>query len=824
MKQTPRFFLGAGLLGAAILGLVAIPTPVRGYVEVPHSLGQIVNLSSAICLMQVEAVDKTKNLIIYRKIRDLKGKHPQEVIKHNIGKAGFHEREWKITMAWAEVGKTAVFFHNGSASETCIGNYWYQAYPGGEWWNHSHAEPYLLRSFCGRVDKLASAVTEMVAGKEVVVPCMVDGNTMDLQLQRAKIQRLRASLKLNDYNPKRDFVGWGGEDFRRVNGMPGFTHISGLTRVDPDAQSISCLDIDNDGKLDVCLAGAGQVAILQNGGEALSDVSVPGGNGGRAAVWADYNSDGLPDLLLATSQGPRLYTNQGKGVLKEDGYLLPPQPAYNLTCAAWIDQNADGRPDLLLGNGFHGLRLYHNEGPAQPGQLRFSMSPWHYIGPFANNGGAGFNTAYPPEQEIDLSKTYKGKGNQDVAWKPGKFTDGTVTSFNGIYPDNNEVVIYLHREIESDRVRELPCSFGSDDALTVWLNGTKIISENTSRGVVADQNLATLKLRPGKNHLLLKICQGSGDWGFYFKAKADVPPPLTWTFTDVSDSVGLGSAGIGSTSKGDTLTVFDFDGDGRQDFLYGTGTGVLARNTPEGFRLVENHGIRYTPGRVGPVPADFNQDGAVDLLVPQGNGCLLFQNDGKGTFAEVSQKLGLGNLNARVTSAGWGDVDNDGRLDLVLGCLGSPNRFLRQREEGGFEDASEAIGLHQKVFNTQAVCLADLNNDGMLDMIFNNEGQESSVLLGNPEYGQTGKKTPVSLTVAGKTGTIGSVVRLFDAGGKLRASAQVTGGEGRGGQSPPVARFALEPGSYKVEVTDSSGQKRNKALQVTTTPMRTTVE
>jgi hypothetical protein len=61
-------------------------------------------------------------------------------------------------MDWAEVGKTAVFFHNGGASETCIGNYWYQAYAGGDWWNFSHGEPSLLRSYAGNVDKLAAAV------------------------------------------------------------------------------------------------------------------------------------------------------------------------------------------------------------------------------------------------------------------------------------------------------------------------------------------------------------------------------------------------------------------------------------------------------------------------------------------------------------------------------------------------------------------------------------------------------------------------------------------------------------------------------------------
>src|SRR5215469_4184736 len=229
--STRRLLCCLGLLSLAALLFLCQNRRALAYVEAPHSLGQVISLSTNIMVVRVEQVDKTKNLIVYRKVRDLKGTHPTDIIRHNIGRGGFNPREWQYTMEWAEVGKTAVFFHNGGASETCIGNYWYQAYPGGDWWNLSHGEPFLLRSYAGNVEKLAAAVTDIVAGKEVVVPCMVDGNKDDLHLRRARVQRLKASMKIQDYNPKRDFVGWGGEDFRRISGMPGFTHFSSLTRV-----------------------------------------------------------------------------------------------------------------------------------------------------------------------------------------------------------------------------------------------------------------------------------------------------------------------------------------------------------------------------------------------------------------------------------------------------------------------------------------------------------------------------------------------------------------------------------------------------------------
>src|SRR5438132_7017190 len=195
-------------------------------------------------------------------------------------------------MKWAEVGKQAVFSHNGGASETFIGVTWYQAYPQGEWWGMSHGEPFMLRSYAGKVDKLPGFVSEMVAGKEVVVPCMVDGDKEALHKKIAKIQRLKASLKIQDYNPKRDFVGWGGEDIRRLKGMAGFTHMSPVGRVDPEAQAISVVDFDGDGKQDLCLVGGNKVLLLQNGGDSMSESLLAGVSGARSAVWADYNGDG----------------------------------------------------------------------------------------------------------------------------------------------------------------------------------------------------------------------------------------------------------------------------------------------------------------------------------------------------------------------------------------------------------------------------------------------------------------------------------------------------------------------------------------------------
>ena len=93
---------------------------------------------------------------------------------------------------------------------------------------------------------------------------------------------------------------------------------------------------------------------------------------------------------------------------------------------------------------------------------------------------------------------------------------------------------------------EMPISLGSDDTLTVWCNGEKLLSQNVLRPCTPDSDQLTLKLRPGKNKLLMKICQGDGEWAFYFAAKVPAAAPVvTQAFEDISERVGLGISGIG---------------------------------------------------------------------------------------------------------------------------------------------------------------------------------------------------------------------------------------------------------------------------------------
>jgi hypothetical protein len=238
------------------------------------------------------------------------------------------------------------------------------------------------------------------------------------------------------------------------------------------------------------------------------------------------------------------------------------------------------------------------------------------------------------------------------------------------------------------------------------------------------------------------------------------------------------------------------------------------------FELVEQSGISFAPSKIGPVFGDFNGDGFPDLFVPQDGQCRLYLGDGKGRFTDVSARA-LPMPISGATSAACGDIDNDGKLDLIVGRLRGPNRFLRNKGDGTFEDASEEIGLNRRIYNSQAVCLADLNGDGTLDMIFNNENQSGVVLLGNPAL--YNKRVPVMVNVTGAEGVIGSRVQVRGAKGLLLATQEISGGAGRH-QPPAQVRFALEPGSYRVHVRFSSGVVREQDVTVVRQPVRLKID
>lgn len=358
---------------AAAAGAVILLAAQSGWahIQVSYSLARIISDSSNVLLMNVEKVDREKNLIVYRKVRDIKGTHPGDVIKHDIGQRGYSAIEWRNVMQSVEVGRPAVMFHNGGIGEICTDRYWYQA-RAGEWWTMVHDEPIFLLSFTGRPDQLAAAVANMLAGQEVLLPCMapVQGSTglaarertwIPLRSRTGKMLRMKASMKLLDYNFKRDFAGWGEQEYKQVTDMPGFTQVMSLGRMGTGAAGIEAGDLNGDGKPELCVYTPSKAQVLKNDGGIFADMCLPISGGARGAAWADVDGDGKTDLFIAGTSGPLLFLGDGQNLTNATN-RLPPCDYPNLTAVAKADFDGDGRMDILLADGFRGLRLYRNNG------------------------------------------------------------------------------------------------------------------------------------------------------------------------------------------------------------------------------------------------------------------------------------------------------------------------------------------------------------------------------------------------------------------------------------------------------------------------------
>jgi hypothetical protein len=126
---------------------------------------------------------------------------------------------------------------------------------------------------------------------------------------------------------------------------------------------------------------------------------------------------------------------------------------------------------------------------------------------------------------------------------------------------------------------------------------------------------------------------------------------------------------------GSGCALFDFDGDGLLDiYLLQNGgphgaTNRLYRQRPDHtFQDVSaGSGLDISGWNMGVAIGDVNNDGRPDVLVTQYGGVKLFLNQGGGKFVDVTEEAGLAVPNW-ATSAAFFDYDGDGRLDLVVVC------------------------------------------------------------------------------------------------------------------------------------------------------------
>jgi tetratricopeptide (TPR) repeat protein len=198
-----------------------------------------------------------------------------------------------------------------------------------------------------------------------------------------------------------------------------------------------------------------------------------------------------------------------------------------------------------------------------------------------------------------------------------------------------------------------------------------------------------------------------------------------FAFEDMAPQLGVNRFdGNGTASWG------DFDGDGDQDlFLAGSGTHMAVyRNDGGKFTEVTAEiGLGKVPSSYSVNLVDSDNDGDPDLYLCYNgwNGPMdnrLFRND-QGRFVDVSKESGAADPGDGFVSL-WGDLDNDGWLDLVIanGVLkdGSTPQIYRNKGNGTFENVTKAAGIDEPPhWGVIGAALGDYDKDGDLDIFIN---------------------------------------------------------------------------------------------------------
>ncbi|HEV2351582.1 MAG TPA: CRTAC1 family protein [Terriglobia bacterium] len=162
---------------------------------------------------------------------------------------------------------------------------------------------------------------------------------------------------------------------------------------------------------------------------------------------------------------------------------------------------------------------------------------------------------------------------------------------------------------------------------------------------------------------------------------------------------------------------------------------------------------------MGVAVGDYDNDGYPDLYVLGYDRCILYRNNGDGTFANVTAHAGVDNQGKWGSSAAWFDYDNDGRLDLVIANYvdWSPdnNRWCGPHQEGyrgychpdvyhgqtptlyhnngdgTFTDVSKSSGVGLKPGNGLGVVTFDYDNDGWQDIFIANDSMANFLFHNN---------------------------------------------------------------------------------------------
>lgn len=466
-----------------------------------------------------------------------------------------------------------------------------------------------------------------------------------------------------------------------------WTHPAGKAWTNLEAFGAGCafLDYDNDGWMDIFLAGRGRCALYHNNHNGtFTDVTERAGIT-RQGTWfgvavGDYDNDGFEDIYVSGYRCSMLLHNNGNGTFTDVTAKAGLQEKEWGSCCAWFDADNDGKLDLLVGH-------YVQSG-----------APYPWYCPSATGVPVGCRPQVYPAQ---FPRLYHNNGN-------GTFTD--VTQRSGLAAAHGKSLAVQFCDYDNDgKIDFYIANDGMPGDMFHNLGHGRFQNVSTEQGTAYDTDgsaAAGMGVdfadydHDGKMDMVVTDWQGAG-FSLYHNDNGH-----DYTAASIAAGLGMTRHYLGFAAK-----FFDFNNDGWPDLVFANGhvydnveqaepgthfrqPVLLFRNERGHFAQVLNPGPGFANPIVGRGLAvgDIYNNGSQDLLVVDFDGHpLLLHNrrpsrnhwlgvkligrrsnrDGYG--ARVTVKWPGGSTFADCTAAGSYLSSMDSRLHFGLGQVARLN-------------------------------------------------------------------------------------------------------------------------------------------------------
>jgi putative heme-binding domain-containing protein len=136
---------------------------------------------------------------------------------------------------------------------------------------------------------------------------------------------------------------------------------------------------------------------------------------------------------------------------------------------------------------------------------------WQLLGPFSIDAPLDL----PFDRSIERSASYEGVGGRRVTWRSTRATDARgLIDLGNLYAHDDDRAAYGYAELRSATERTAQTVVGSDDSLTVWLNGKKVYEFSDRRLFEPESARFDVTLRRGLNRIVIRCGNRGGEWQF----------------------------------------------------------------------------------------------------------------------------------------------------------------------------------------------------------------------------------------------------------------------------------------------------------------------